>query len=51
MLKEAFSDNAIGLTQTFEWFKHFINGRMTVDDDKRSGQPSTGTTTENVAKV
>jgi hypothetical protein len=22
MLKEAFGDNALGLTQTFEWFKH-----------------------------
>jgi hypothetical protein len=51
MLKEAFADNALGLNQTYEWFRHLKNGRMSVDDDERSGRPSTGTTTENVAKV
>jgi hypothetical protein len=51
MLKEAFGENALGLTQTYEWFRHFKNGRMSVDDDKWSGRPLTGTTTENVAKV
>jgi hypothetical protein len=24
-LKEAFGDNALGLTQTYKWFKHFKN--------------------------
>jgi hypothetical protein len=47
MLKEAFGDNAPNL----EWFKRFEKGRMSVDDDERSGRPSAGTTTENVAKV
>jgi hypothetical protein len=51
MLKEAFGDNALSLTQTYEWFKRFKNGRMSLDDDERSGRTSTGTTTENVAKV
>jgi hypothetical protein len=51
MLKEAFGDNVICLTQTYKWCKRFKNWRMTVDDDERSGRPSTGTTTENVAKV
>jgi len=32
MLKEAFGDNALGQTQTYEWFKHFKNRRMSVDD-------------------
>ena len=50
-VKEAFGDNALGLTLTYEWFKTFKNGRMSVDDDERSGRPSKGTTTENVAKV
>jgi hypothetical protein len=48
MLREAFDDNVLGLTQTYEWFKRFKNGRMSVDDDERSGRR---TTTENVAKV
>jgi hypothetical protein len=51
MLREVFGDSALGLTQTYEWFKRFKNGRMSVDDDERSGRPSTGTTTENVAEV
>jgi hypothetical protein len=51
MLKEAFGDHALGQKQTYEWFKRFKKGWMSVDDDERSGRPSTGTTTENVAKV
>jgi hypothetical protein len=51
MLKEAFGDNALRLTQTHKWIKRLKNGRMSLDDDERSGRPSTGTTTENVAKV
>jgi hypothetical protein len=26
ILKEAFGDNALGQTQTYEWFKRFQNG-------------------------
>ncbi|GFG30152.1 hypothetical protein Cfor_00898 [Coptotermes formosanus] len=51
MLKEAFGDNALDQTQTYEWFKRFKNGWVSVDDDERSGRPLTRTTTENVAKV
>ena len=51
MLKEVFGDNALDQTQTYEWFKRFKNGRMSFDDEERSGRHSTGTTTENVAKV
>jgi len=51
MFTEAFGDNALGQTQTYEWFKRFKNGWMSVDDEERSGRISTGTTTENVAKV
>ena len=46
MLKEA-----LGQTQTYEQFKRFKNGRMSVNDEEHSGRPSTGTTTENMAKV
>ena len=51
MLKEAFGDNALGQTQTCEWFKHFKNRQMSIDDEERSGLPLSGTTTENVVKV
>jgi hypothetical protein len=51
MIKEAFGVNYLGQMQTYEWFKRFKNKRKSVDDEERSGCHSTGTTTENVAKV
>jgi len=36
MLKEAFDDNALGQTHTHEWFKHFKNRWMSVDDEEHS---------------
>ena len=51
MLKEAFGDNSLGQTQTYEWFKRLKNRWMSVVYEERSGRPSTGTTTENVANV
>jgi hypothetical protein len=36
MLTEAFCDNALGQTQSYEWFKRFKNGWMSVDDEGRS---------------
>jgi histone-lysine N-methyltransferase SETMAR len=38
-------------SKTFLWYKRFKDGRTSVDDDERSGRPSTGTTPENIAKV
>jgi hypothetical protein len=37
MLKEALGDNAIGQTQNYDWFKGFKNGRISVDEEERSG--------------
>jgi hypothetical protein len=51
MLKQAFGDNSLGQTQTYDWYKRFKNGRISTDDDYRSGRPSTVTTPENVAKI
>jgi hypothetical protein len=36
ILREAFGDNALGQTQTYERFTRFKNGRMSVDDDEPS---------------
>jgi hypothetical protein len=38
MPKAAFGGNALGQMQTYEWFKLFKNGWMSVNNDKRSGQ-------------
>jgi hypothetical protein len=44
-------DNAMNQSKTFLWYKSFKDGQMSVNDDERSGQPSTSTTPENIAKV
>ena len=51
MLKEAFGEQALSQARTFEWFKHFKDGRESVEDDKHSSRPSTCTTLEMTAKV
>jgi hypothetical protein len=51
MLKEAFGNNAQGLTQTYESLKRFKKGWMSVDDNECYGRLSRRTMAENVAKV
>jgi hypothetical protein len=51
MLQEAFRVNAMSQSKTFLWYKRFKDGRTSVDDNERSGRPSTSTTPENIAKV
>jgi hypothetical protein len=51
MVKEAFGEQALNQTRTFEWFECFRDGRESVEDCKHSGRPSTCTTPEMIAKV
>jgi hypothetical protein len=51
MLKQASGDNSLGETQNYDWYKRIKNGRRSTVDDDRSGRPSTGITTENLANV
>jgi hypothetical protein len=37
MLKDTFGDQALSQARTFEWFKHFKDGRESVEDVKYSG--------------
>jgi len=50
MLKIALGEEAMCRTQTYERWKRFKEGRTSVDDDPRSGRPSTSKTDNNVAK-
>ncbi|EZA47560.1 hypothetical protein X777_15676, partial [Ooceraea biroi] len=40
MIQEAFKEEAISCTQVYEWFRRFRVGRMSLEDDPRSGRPS-----------
>ena len=51
MQKEAFGEQALSHARTFEWFKHFKDGQESVEDYKHSGQLSTSTAPEMIAKV
>jgi hypothetical protein len=51
MLKQAFGDNSVGQTQTYDWYKRLKNGQTSTDDDDHSGRPSTGMTPENDVKI
>ena len=39
MLKTAFGEQAMGRSQTFQWFSQFNAGRTSIDDDERSSRP------------
>lgn len=51
MLKTAYKGDALGKTQVFEWFSRFKSGEMSIEDEARSGRPSTARTDENVKKI
>lgn len=51
MLQEAFQEDAMSRTQVFEWFGRFKRGEMCVEDQARSGRPSTSRNEENIEKV
>jgi hypothetical protein len=51
MLCEAFREHSSSRTAVFEWCSHFKASRVSVEDNGRSGRPSTRKTTENVGTV
>ena len=51
MLQTAYKDVAMSKTQVYEWFARFKNGQMSLEDQPRSGRPSTSRTDENITKI
>ena len=51
MLRRAYGEATLSSAQVFRWRKAFKEGRENVEDDHRSGRPSTSTTDESVSKV
>jgi hypothetical protein len=51
MLREAFGEHSLGPTGVSDWYSRFEADRMSVEDDERSGRPSTCKATENVEKI
>ena len=51
LLQEVYGDATMSRTRIFEWHKRFREGREDVEDDPRSGRPTTSRTNENVECV
>ena len=48
LLKEVYGKNVMSNPRVFEWHKRFKSGRQEMEDDPRSGRPSTAKTDENI---
>ena len=51
MLRNCFGSDTLKKTAVYEWHERFKSGRESVEDDERSGRPSTSKTDENINKV
>jgi hypothetical protein len=51
MLCKAFGEHSSSWTAVSEWHSCFKAGRVSAEDDKSSGRPSSSKTTENVEKI
>jgi hypothetical protein len=51
MLREAFGEHSSKRTVVFERHSCFKAGQLSVEDDERSGRPSTSKTTAYVEKI
>jgi hypothetical protein len=50
-IQQAFSNDAMGVTQIKEWYNRFKNGRTSVDSDKRTGRQSTSQNVDAIKKL
>ena len=51
LLREVYGNDTLSRTRLFEWHRRSREGREEVEDDHRSGRPSTSRTDENVERV
>jgi len=51
LFKKDYGDECISLTQVFDWFKRFKEGKEEVGDYQRPGRPTTSKTDANTKKV
>ena len=51
MLQEAFKKEALSQARVYKWFTQFKRGDMSLEDQPRSGRPSTSRTDKNIQKI
>ncbi|XP_066150300.1 protein GVQW3-like [Euwallacea fornicatus] len=50
-LEKCFDNDSLKKTVVYQWHERFKSGRESIEDDERSGKPSTSKTDENIDKV
>jgi len=51
LLNQAYGEDCMSRMQCYEWFKHFKQGRMSVGEDPRPGQPTAETNDDHFDRV
>ena len=51
MLKLVYGDASVTMKTVYKWFERFRNGCESVEDEERSGRPSTSENQKNVERV
>jgi len=51
MLREAFKEEALSQARVYKWFSQFKHADMSLEDQPRSGRPSTSRTDENNQEI
>jgi len=51
MIRRAYGNEAMSRARCFEWHARFKRGRTSLEDDERSGRPSTSSTPKNVETI
>ena len=51
MLQQPYGEDCLSCVQCHEWYQHFKLGRASIEDDPKSGWPSTSTDDDHVQKV
>jgi histone-lysine N-methyltransferase SETMAR len=51
LLQQAYGDSALSRARVYEWHRRFFEGRDNVEDDERSGRPTTATDIKTTARL
>jgi hypothetical protein len=51
MLQQAYGEECLSRTQCYEWYQRFKSGRTSIEDDPKSGRPSSSTGDDHIEKV
>ena len=51
MLQQSYGEDCLSRTQCHEWYQRLKSGRTSIENDPKSGRPSTSMDDDNVEKV